>query len=108
MEKEKAEKEKDKAKPKLETNPIKTKHSKPDPAKPPFAYFKEEHEKWENEKIKEEWGKLPTESKEPYTLKAKQDKERYKKEMEEYNKTQEILQQQKAAGGGDRQKRGKR
>uniref|UniRef100_A0A6B2LIS2 HMG box domain-containing protein n=1 Tax=Arcella intermedia TaxID=1963864 RepID=A0A6B2LIS2_9EUKA len=85
----------------------KVKHSKPEPARPPFGFFKEDHADWDAEKVKEEWGKLDEAGKAAYKNKANADKERYKKEMEEYNKVQDQLAQQKAAGGGDRQKRGK-
>eukprot|EP01124_Arcella_intermedia_P013018 TRINITY_DN19429_c1_g1_i1.p1 TRINITY_DN19429_c1_g1~~TRINITY_DN19429_c1_g1_i1.p1 ORF type:complete len:157 (-),score=52.17 TRINITY_DN19429_c1_g1_i1:114-584(-) len=107
----KAEMEKEKEEKAKERNAAavsgKVKHSKPEPARPPFGFFKEDHADWDAEKVKEEWGKLDEAGKAAYKNKANADKERYKKEMEEYNKVQDQLAQQKAAGGGDRQKRGK-
>lgn len=37
--------------------------SKPEPEMSPFACYKEDHPKWDAEKLKEEWAKLPVEQK---------------------------------------------
>jgi len=80
----------------------KARHSKPVEAKPPFKFYAEEHEDSDPEKIKTSWGALPEEDKLKYKEMAKKDRERYKQEMEEYNKTQEVVKAQK---GGKKDRR---
>jgi len=85
----------------------KKKHSKPVPAKPPFKFYHEKHADLTFEEAKEQWANLPEDQKQSFKDSAAQDKERYKTENEEFKKVQEELDRKKAAGGGDRQKRGR-
>jgi len=107
--KEEADKQKLEKQKKLEADEKgKARHSKPPPAKTPFDFFKEDHPKWELEKLKEEWKKLSEENKEPYKEKSRKEKEKRKQELEEHKKIQEALKIKKSSAGQGRQVLGKK
>jgi len=82
-----------------EAGPV-LKLSRPEPELSPFACFKNDHEKWDPEKLKEEWAKLSLEAKEVYKENAKKDKERYKTEMAEWQKNQDLKKTQTSGKKG--------
>lgn len=88
------------AQPKLNTG---IKKSKPPPARAPFHFFKEENNNLTEEEIQNKWKSLPPEEKQRYIELAKKDRERYKKEMEEYRQLHEVLEKAKS-GGKERHK----